>query len=755
MSKNLKNNLIFFFVFVLFLAVGLFNLNQLGKAEASSCPFTSIEGRTIINFDVKIRSDSDYSKAYVSKNINLPAGIYKITTFSYDGYSGRENASQPNEIWKVVLKNNNNIITETKTTTDIKDYVAYDEKIDVVAENLIVSSNITSVVALHGKYPDTSSPNSVSVGCIAFDFIPFPTPTVDIKANGSDGPITIAYNNSAVLSWTSTNATTCNASGAWSGARAISGSEATGNLTSSKTYTIICTGLGGSASDNVVVNVSPNNPPVAEAGPNREVNEGNSITLQGSGYDPDGDSISYSWSCASGSLSNSNTAQPIYTAPQVTYDTNYTCTLTVTDSYGLTGSDTMNVLVRNISYSLGVETYSATNVQENQATLRGYLRELGGANFANLWFQWGRTTSYGYETSKQAKTSTGSFNYTIYGLSPNTLYHFRAVGERDGQIAYGQDRTFSTVGYGNNPPVADAGPDKEVYESEAITLSGSGYDPDGDPIDYYWTCSGGSISNRYTAQPRYTAPQVDYNIYYSCTLTVSDSRGLSESDEMRVLVKNRTLPIISEIIDLEVEKSVKNISRGDTTWYNYYIHASSSDLINFQIKINSKSNVRLENIMVKDILPSKIIYQGNLKIDGNSDLRDITSKALNIGDLEAGKEKTITFSAKVAAEENFAYGETELINTVLVYNEQISRTDTCKVIVRRKGVAGIITGITYNTILDSLLLPLIIAFLLVWLFKSKLLGLDKWLEQRKQEIGNYRAKKKLERKILQVKTTLF
>jgi hypothetical protein len=81
-------------------------------------------------------------------------------------------------------------------------------------------------------------------------------PTVDIKANDSDGPITIPSGTSATLSWTSTDATSCTASGGWSGGKATSGSESTGNLTASKTYTLTCNGPGGSGSDSVTVNVS-------------------------------------------------------------------------------------------------------------------------------------------------------------------------------------------------------------------------------------------------------------------------------------------------------------------------------------------------------------------------------------------------------------------------------------------------------------------------------------------------------------------
>lgn len=77
--------------------------------------------------------------------------------------------------------------------------------------------------------------------------------TADIKANGSDGPISIPYNSVATLTWISTNATSCSVSpGGWTG---TSGSQSTGNLTVDRTYTLNCTGPGGSANDSVTVNV--------------------------------------------------------------------------------------------------------------------------------------------------------------------------------------------------------------------------------------------------------------------------------------------------------------------------------------------------------------------------------------------------------------------------------------------------------------------------------------------------------------------
>ena len=122
-----------------------------------------------------------------------------------------------------------------------------------------------------------------------------PTPTANIKANGSDGPITIAYNSPATISWSSTNATSCSVSPAgWTGTSNLGIS--TGNLTSTKTYTLNCTGDYGPASDSVTVNVNPPPKPTVNISANpSSIKSGQSSTL--------------SWSCTDGT-SVSITANP-------------------------------------------------------------------------------------------------------------------------------------------------------------------------------------------------------------------------------------------------------------------------------------------------------------------------------------------------------------------------------------------------------------------------------------------------------------
>jgi len=85
---------------------------------------------------------------------------------------------------------------------------------------------------------------------------PPPAPTLNFSATSTS----IAYNSSTTLNWSSTNATSCTASGAWSGSKGTSGSQSTGNLTSSKTYSLSCTGSGGT-SPTVSVTVNVGSPP--------------------------------------------------------------------------------------------------------------------------------------------------------------------------------------------------------------------------------------------------------------------------------------------------------------------------------------------------------------------------------------------------------------------------------------------------------------------------------------------------------------
>ncbi len=70
-------------------------------------------------------------------------------------------------------------------------------------------------------------------------------PTVTISAD----PSIVSSGGSTTLTWTSTGATACAASGAWSGTEAVSGTRSTGALSADTTYTLNCNGPGEAPSN--------------------------------------------------------------------------------------------------------------------------------------------------------------------------------------------------------------------------------------------------------------------------------------------------------------------------------------------------------------------------------------------------------------------------------------------------------------------------------------------------------------------------
>jgi hypothetical protein len=114
-------------------------------------------------------------------------------------------------------------------------------------------------------------------------------PTVDILANGSQGPVSISPGASATLTWTSTDASSCSASGNWLGIKSTSGSQSTGALsTGAYSYRITCSNSSGqSTSDTVAVNVveNPSVPPTPTITANASGTSCEAIRISWSSYD--------------------------------------------------------------------------------------------------------------------------------------------------------------------------------------------------------------------------------------------------------------------------------------------------------------------------------------------------------------------------------------------------------------------------------------------------------------------------------------
>ncbi|MBM0106778.1 hypothetical protein JM946_18755 [Steroidobacter sp. S1-65] len=98
-------------------------------------------------------------------------------------------------------------------------------------------------------------------------------------------------------------------------------------------------------------------------------------------------------------------------------------------------------------------------------------------------------------------------------------------------------------GGSNQSPTANAGADRSIAEGSAVSLQGSGSDPDGTIASYQWTQTAGpsvSLSGANTANASFTAPQVNANTALTFRLTVTDNQGATGSDEVTITVTNGT-----------------------------------------------------------------------------------------------------------------------------------------------------------------------------------------------------------------------
>ena len=107
--------------------------------------------------------------------------------------------------------------------------------------------------------------NGQATFTVAQGSVPTPGPTVDLKVNGSDGPVQVAYGASATLSWTSANASSCSVSSAnfapppSTAQNSMQNSITVGPIYQNTSYAITCTGVNGqTAHDSVAVTVASN-----------------------------------------------------------------------------------------------------------------------------------------------------------------------------------------------------------------------------------------------------------------------------------------------------------------------------------------------------------------------------------------------------------------------------------------------------------------------------------------------------------------
>ncbi len=316
------------------------------------------------------------------------------------------------------------------------------------------------------------------------------------------------------------------------------------NATGDVTFTFSLsdgTVFGATATATVTV-TAVNDAPTADAGADQAVAEGASVTLNGSGNDPENASLSYTWTQTSGTpmvtLTDADTATPTFTAPEnLLADAVLVFSLIVND--GVSDSSAATV---TITTTAGTNDPPTADAGVDQTVAEGASVTLNGSGNdpenANLSYTWTQASGTPMVTLTDADTATPTFTAPENLLADAVLVFSLIVndGVSDSQAA---TVTITTTAGTNDPPTADAGVDQTVAEGASVTLNGSGNDPENANLSYTWTQASGTpmvtLTDADTATPTFTAPEnllADAVLVFS--LIVND--GVSDSQAATVTI---------------------------------------------------------------------------------------------------------------------------------------------------------------------------------------------------------------------------
>jgi uncharacterized repeat protein (TIGR01451 family) len=299
-----------------------------------------------------------------------------------------------------------------------------------------------------------------------------------------------------------------------------------------------------------------------------------------------------------------------------------------------------------------------------------------------------------------------------------------------------------------------------------------------------------NVSGDWSGQKANSGSESTGNLTSSKTYTIicNSSQG-SSIDSVTVNV----LPLNPSVT---VKKTVSNVSKG--TGFSDSVTAEPGDVVSFSIQVTT-GNSYLSGVTLKDTSSGKTVYRSNsLKINGIAWSGNVFS-GLDLGNLLPNQTKTVTYEANIPSAENFSLGDNSLSNSVTVSNSAFSVSDSATIVVVRKaatlpvqtvkpvavqnqtakpvvagttttstapagngetggttaGATAVGTGLTNNILFDSFLIPLAIAFFLVWIFRSNIIKLEQWLDQRKSEYRKYKSDKTLRLKVRKIRTEEF
>ena len=286
--------------------------------------------------------------------------------------------------------------------------------------------------------------------------------------------------------------------------------------------------------------------PIANAGLDQAVDEGSTVTLDGSAST--GTSLSYAWTHVAGPsvvLAGANTVSPSFTAPLVPVSgATVTLQLIVTNNAGISSDpDTVNIHVINVNHPPVADAGPDLTVQG-----RSSVQLDGTASYDPdgelLTFQWTQLLGPSV-TFLGGNTAMPTFAAPTVGSAGATLVFDLTVA--DPHTLTGSDSVSIDVTNMNQIATANAGPNQTVNENTLVTLNGMSSKARGHrTLNFTWTQTAGppvTLTGGTTANPTFTAPAVvSGGTTLTFQLVVSDGQTSSAPDSVNIHVQDTNDP---------------------------------------------------------------------------------------------------------------------------------------------------------------------------------------------------------------------
>lgn len=392
----------------------------------------------------------------------------------------------------------------------------YDPTPDTVV--ITVLDNIVNNSAPNGTIVSPSTNRSINVG----DSVLFSGSATDIDGNS----VSYLWN--------------FGASGIASSSRQNPGSKV---FNRAGTYVVSLTatdnqGLSDPTPDRVTITVNAQNNrapngSINSPGGSRNINVGQSLFFDGSGSDPDGDPITYSWSFGASGIPSSISKTP----GSLTFNRagTFTVNLRVTDNKNLSdptpASINVTVNAQNNNAPNGTIVRPNSNRSINVGDSISFSGSATDPDDDRVSYSWD------FGGSGIASSSRRSPGSKVFNRAGTYVVSLTATDSRNLSDPTPARVTVTVNAQNNRAPngnINSPGGSRTIEVGQSIFFDGGGSDPDGDAISYLWNFGASGVTASTSKTPG--SVRFDRAGTFEVSLTVTDSKGLSDSTPSRTTV---------------------------------------------------------------------------------------------------------------------------------------------------------------------------------------------------------------------------